>query len=418
MMCRFTLAFVIALTGCEVIVAERPENADSSAPSDAALDVRMPAVDGGDVGDGGDGGGGNPDLAVEPALAGWAMPYHDTRNTSRSSARGPAQGRVAWTAAVRSVGSPVIAPDGTLYVGSGTNLGILALSPKDGTVSWMAGMGCQNLALGPDGTIYTDPCTNVPRLCAVDPATKMSRWCVITPSDPTLPMLVGRDGTIFVIFPTHTFAFAAADGRTLWSRKNETLGVGLALGPDEHVLYVGLRDRITVCDAGTGARKRDMPVIGSLMTPPSVGEDGSVYFVESSDSNRLVSAAGEGGGNNWVYSLAFADAVGPAAVAPDGTVRITVSSGGADGTLLAIDGQGKRLWSTVAPAAAPGPAILDARGVTYFVGGPGRVYAVDPAGATTFDVDVRAMPGAPLAIGPAGLLHVPGGDGKLLAIGP
>src|SRR5262249_48109847 len=124
-------------------------------------------------------GGGAADLAVANAKAAWPMPGHDARHSSRGDGPGPQQGAIRWTAAAHVTGTPLLGGGGILDVGASMPPGVSALSPADGHLLWSTQAGCRALALGPDGTLYVDACSNVPRLCAFDPDQMKVKWCQI-----------------------------------------------------------------------------------------------------------------------------------------------------------------------------------------------------------------------------------------------
>ena len=115
--------------------------------------------------------------------------------------------------------SPVIAPDGTIYVGS-TN-GLSAVRPSDGTVIWNfpGGIVEQTPALGADGTIYFGAKSGTQRVFYAVSKTGALRWQygpVLVSSPHGGLAVLGGDGIVYVGFGSKVMAFSP-DGVALWS---------------------------------------------------------------------------------------------------------------------------------------------------------------------------------------------------------
>ncbi|MSP60708.1 MAG: hypothetical protein EXR72_10275 [Myxococcales bacterium] len=398
----WTLLVLLPLAGCRSRLGETWElpdgatalvdqgAADRAAPADLVASVDLPIV---------------------PSLPGWPMPGHGPQHTSRSGALGPQHGVVKWTSANSYAGPPVVGPGGTIYMGSGFQAGISALSPVDGHLLWSAPIGCQNLALGPDGTIYADPCTNVPRLCAIDPALMKTKWCAITPEDPILPLVIGDDGTVYASFVSALVALAPSDGKFLWTAKLAKRGLGSALAQGGTVIAVD-EGGVTALDQKTGQVKWSAsPGPGSPEYYPGIGLDGSIYLMSVSHGPGVTVALDPANGKvRWSgYFGSEGDNSAPA-VAADGSLRIAFENG-----LFAVAANGKELWGLYYNGVLGQPAI-GADGVTYIGTRGGVVAAVGPEGKERWTLNL-AVASAPV-IGTSGLLYATGKDGKLRAIGP
>lgn len=125
-----------------------------------------------------------------------------------------------WKAQIgtKITASPVIGPDGTVYVGS-TN-GLSAVRPTDGSIRWNipAGIVDETPALGKDGTVYFGAKSGQSRAIHAVAGDGTRRWQYgpVPLSSPHggFPT-VGGDGVVYVGFGTGIYAFSP-DGVSLW----------------------------------------------------------------------------------------------------------------------------------------------------------------------------------------------------------
>jgi outer membrane protein assembly factor BamB len=115
--------------------------------------------------------------------------------------------------------SPVIGPDGTVYVGA-TN-GLSAVRPTDGSILWNipAGIVDQTPALGEDGTVYFAAKSGQSRVIYAVAGDGTWRWqhgpVPLSSPHGGFPT-VGADGIVYVGFGTGIHAFSP-DGVSLWT---------------------------------------------------------------------------------------------------------------------------------------------------------------------------------------------------------
>ena len=130
--------------------------------------------------------------------------------------------------------SPVIAPDGTIYV---ANLhGVSAMEPVNGTRLWEARFGSTQFssppALGADGTLYVGGTGAPSRFYALDPSDGSVLWSHRMTDEgrfKNTPAIIDANGNIFVGYATKYYAFdgdgdGAGNSRVLW-----TLDIGLVI---------------------------------------------------------------------------------------------------------------------------------------------------------------------------------------------
>ena len=171
----------------------------------------------------------------------WPMFRHDLEHTGRSPYMGAQTGTLQWKFKtgnwVRS--SPVIAQDGTIYVGSYDNY-IYAIKP-DGRLKWKfkTGRGVNSSpAIGKDGTIYVS--TDEKNLYAIKPNGKL-KWRFekigVMHSSPA----VGKDGTIYFGCEFYIYAIKP-NGRLKWGfETGDNVGSSPAIARDG-TIYVGSGD--------------------------------------------------------------------------------------------------------------------------------------------------------------------------------
>ena len=101
---------------------------------------------------------------------------------------------------------------------------------------------------------------------------------------------------------------------------------------------------------------------------PSISEDGTIYFVDTTRSAYMLVAIDPGGSEKWTFALE--PWIKSLLVAPDGTIYIS----GSNGTLYALDSERRKLdWGY------RGDSVAIARdGTIYAVTYDGSLYALNP----------------------------------------
>jgi len=153
------------------------------------------------------------------------------------------------------------------------------------------------------------------------------------------------------------------------------------------------------------------PITGA----PAVGRDGTLYF---GSIDRSIYAVAPDGTVKWsVPTGGLIDTCSPA-IADDGTVYM----GSNDGNLYALRPDGTRRWTKSFGANAPAsnsPALA-ADGTIYIKAGDGWLYALNPAdGATRWRFNVGAIQSyASPSVAPDGTIYQGSENGRLYAINP
>jgi outer membrane protein assembly factor BamB len=279
-----------------------------------------------------------------------------------------------------SMTSPVLANDGTIYVGSGTSL--YALNPN-GSVkfSYNTTGDVTTPTVGADGTIYI--AASVPSKFgyiyairpdgSLKPGWALNPQVVISPvSAPyiTAPVMSTDKSRVYVAARDgYIYAFMASNGSVDWQRQpgnviNNSVGVGPdgkvytgtndkkvyslngtngsiiwtspfsaaedyasspVVGPNGTV-YIGNKDnRLYAINSSDGSLIWSYNAEGDVQSTPFVDSNNTVYFgcnLRSTDGRRFVFALYSDGIEKWRFEIPTADVRGTPAVKPDGTVYI------------------------------------------------------------------------------------------------
>jgi outer membrane protein assembly factor BamB len=342
-------------------------------------------------------------------------------------------GSVRWKISLTSpqsgttiVSSPAIAPNGTIYIGtglsgmpqSGSTNNLYSVSPA-GATNWIRPLGAQPYstpAIAPDGTIYIATHSQLPfitgRLDSMSP-TGRTNWSFQASGVYVSSPALGVDGTIYIVslVTSSTMLYSVRpNGATNW-----------------------------LCSLGPVATTN---VISAQFPSPTIGPDGTIY-IGSLDTN--VYAISPQGKTNWMFRMQDKTFSSPA-IGRDGTIYI----GSDDHRIYALDPRGAKKWDYVTtgvvestPAigsdgslyvgslSRPGLSLLSPAGILLktnsatfcsaspAIGADGTVYCVDydtlrawnSAGSNIWSVLINAtyLGFSSPAIGPDGTIYVAGG---------
>jgi outer membrane protein assembly factor BamB len=193
-------------------------------------------------------------------------------------------GGVKWALQIgKSQTSPVIGPDGTVFV-SALDSYLYAVNPN-GTLKWrfQAGQGMESSpALSADGSVvYVGSDDN--SLYAINTNNGTQRWKYKASDDVNASPAVGPDGTIYFTTSNWLAWAIGADGRKKWSAsiapRNTSLWAdgGCAVDPATGTVYAGGSDGLYAFSYG-GTLKWKAAAGAPVWSHPAVGADGVVYF--------------------------------------------------------------------------------------------------------------------------------------------
>jgi outer membrane protein assembly factor BamB len=242
--------------------------------------------------------------------------------------------------------TPVVAPDGTIYVSAydGVKFGYLYAIRPDGSLKSGWGTNPQVIqffntapVLTPDGSLII-AATDSQRVYALktsdglpDPSWGLTG--VFFPANPRNAPGVGpgltAKGTVYVAAgDRRVYALSGEDGSTLLTSPafaSEALATPPVVAGG--TVYVGsFDDRLYALDASNLGVRWSFYAAGNVQSRPSVDSNGHVYF--GSDirdpfvDNRNVNALYPDGTEKWRFSTGSGDVRGTPAVQPDGVVYI------------------------------------------------------------------------------------------------
>ena len=337
-------------------------------------------------------------------------------------------------------GSPAIAADGTVYIGSGVNTNLsasflYALNPnRTATCSGAGNTNCplaqkwkfeipgafstleSSPAIASDGTIYVGSDNN--NLYAVNP-NGTEKWVFGTGNEITSSPAIGADGTIYVGSQDGVL-YALTDGGQNTVTTKWVFGTGgpiqlssPAIGADG-TIYVGSDDNNLYAVNPDGSTKWIFVTGSSVLGSPVIGPDGTIY-VGSDDLNLY--ALTDGGQNTVTKKWTFATSGRPSsAIGPNGTVYVldgvanlySLTDNGTSYTENWVYGSGN--------FEIPGSPAIGADGTIYFGGDDGLLQAVYPNGTLKWASESGDTIFPSPAIGADGAVYIGQASGYLVAI--
>ena len=371
------------------------------------------------------------------ASAAWPKYRGNLGNTGRASGSG-ATGTLRWSAAAgfadRVEGSPIIGPDGVVYIGADDGK-FYAFDGATGAIRWATAVQTAGVdssaALGADGSLYVGAGSGV---VALDAATGNPKWRFDTGGDVESSPALAPDGTLyFGADDARVYALDSSNGTLKWyftfpdgSDTDSSVAVGVDgtvyIGSDKGTLYA--------LHGQQGTLLWSFKAVGEISGAPAIGLDGTVYFcaltlAKTESVTYAIDALT--GVPRWekVQSSQSAPSV---AIGSDGTVFVGGVTVEPRAVVWALDAStGNQKWERrLEPGSTGSSAVsIDAAGILYLqsefrtaVAGSGKLSALNPlTGAVLWEVLTHGSSNSSPAIGADGTVYVGSDDGRVYAIG-
>lgn len=342
--------------------------------------------------------------------------------------------------------SPVIGPDGTIYVGIFKDR-FYAFNP-DGTVKWILERSGEEFrstaAIGKDGTIYVGATSDhvslynimhddkseygTPKVYALNPDGSV-KWEFITGglySGTYSAPLIGPDNTIYMGSGETRMKPGTVGGGRLWAINPDGTGkwdfytdnafyTTPAMSEDGSTIYATCADyNIYALQTSNGNEVWHFTSGEAYDGSPTIGEDGTIY-AGSVDKNLY--AFSPDGTVKWYFTANEIVEATPS-IGKDGTIYVgTLDTGSKDHNLYALTPEGKEKWRFETGDGVYATPAIGAEGTLYFGSYDGNLYALTPEGEEKWHFETYGgIIGSP-AIDKDGTIYFGSWDHHLYALG-
>lgn len=374
----------------------------------------------------------------------WPMRGRCPTRMARADVAGPARANLKWSQRIGPsvsdivdygsvVSSPVVAADGTIYVGvqgTGTYSGGLVAYASDGTFKWHYDTGHADVRGGAvvraDGSLVL--ATSAGNAVALE-STGQVRWSTSLGAQAFASPLVGPDGTIY--FGTQSGVTALrADGSFAWSSAGCVLGTGGgSLHPDGTIRYnCGTNVRVLLPNGTAGSP--NLPATDDAQTiyaPPTIAPDGVVWYSGLSASGiagitkaaTLYSYGPQPGFQKRSFDWDSTAMFNSPALLPTGNAvtGVPYHVGGSQGAVVSAPASGgsSMIGASSTQRIVAQPSV-DVAGNIYFLANATLV-SIGPTGTPRWSAAVDSNVQIGIAIGADGTIYVGTVNGWLYAFG-
>lgn len=323
---------------------------------------------------------------------------------------GQADGTAARTAFILesgttsiNVASPLVTADGTVYIGTRGGLGVpgrlWAISANGSARSFTAGDWIDATpVIGPDGTLYVGSWDG--KLYALkDTGTALTKsWEYAAGSFIFSSVAIGPDGTLYVGSGDSNLHAVNANGTPKWKFPvPDWVDSSPAVAANGNVI-VGCWDGRVYAVGPDGVERWNFATGAAVLASPAIASDGTIY-VGSTDN--FLYALNANGSKRWDYATG-ADIESSAVIGADGTIYV----GSNDGYLYAIRSDGTLAWRTQLGATVASSPALRADGSIVVgiaalagTGVPGQMVCVNSNGTVKWRFNAADIVDSSPAIG-------------------
>ncbi len=331
------------------------------------------------------------------------------RHTGRAAARGPGSDpseRWVYRTGARVYASPIVAPDGTIYVGS-TDRTLVALTSA-GTLRFRYTGGDRfyaTAALDREGHVIVG--NHDGSIVSLTPAGQV-RWRRELGAPVDASAAIGEDGTIYVT-ADGLHALDAARGADRWHVVSPSpVRTSPAIHPAGLVIFATPEGRVTAVRAATGEVAWEHALGGSTDSSPTITDDGHVVI---GDDLSHVTALDANGQLVWQVTTE-GDVRATPAIGLDGTIVV----GSDDRRIYGISPAGEVRFRVATSGRVRSSARVDAEGRFYVGSQDDFVYVLAPDGTQIYRHGLGRDVDSTCAIAPDGTLIVGVDDGGVYAL--
>ncbi|MGE5702045.1 MAG: PQQ-binding-like beta-propeller repeat protein [Clostridia bacterium] len=349
--------------------------------------------------------------AEQPTAFNW------TRQSAYSSISTKAMLKWKFTTNGMVQSSPVIAADGTVFIGSHDG-NLYAINP-DGTQKWTFDTGGwieSSPAIAADGTVYIG--SDDGNLYAIDPANGNQIWAFSAQGEFVSSPSIATDGTIYIgcvdanlyaIDPNGSLKWKFATGQQIFSSPAIAADGTIYIGNDDGILFA--------IDPTSQQEKWNFHANGRIFGAPVIGGDGTIYF---GTDGRSFYAVHPDGTEKWHYTVTsatdpyFAYFSSPA-IAADGTIYVGSFTNITKSRFFALAPDGSLKWSYAASSPFISIPIVDSNGNVFVGSNSGKLFAFDRNGALIWDFAMGRSLSSP-AIAADGTIYIGDNNKNILAL--